>query len=182
MKIGADACWWCYVSVPIYSLRFTLLLFSNRGTQWHSWFRHCARNWKVAGFNSRWCPGSTGVDSAFNRNEYQEYFLEVKAVGTYGWQSYHLHVPIVLKSGSLNLLGRSGSVQTCTGIAFSFYYSLSLSCLLHFPPVIWLFSCHWVNSISHGSPCISYVLYFVRLLILNELNSLLGLALLVISN
>ena len=58
-----------------------------------------------------------GVDSASNRNEYQKYFLGVKATGAYGWQPYHLHVPIVLKSGSLNLLEPSGPVQTCNGIA-----------------------------------------------------------------
>jgi len=42
---------------------------------------------------------------------------EVKATGAYGWQPYHLHVPTVLKSGSLNLLETSGPVQTCNGIA-----------------------------------------------------------------
>ena len=41
----------------------------------------------------------------------------VNAVGAYGWQPYHLHVPIVLKSGSLNLLEPSGPVQACNGIA-----------------------------------------------------------------
>ena len=30
---------------------------------------------------------------------------------------YHLHVPIVMKSGSLNLLEPSGPVQACNGIA-----------------------------------------------------------------
>ena len=40
-----------------------------------------------------------------------------KAAGAYGWQPYHLHVPIVLKSGSLNLLEPSGPVQACNGIA-----------------------------------------------------------------
>jgi len=44
----------------------------------------------------------------------------VKAAGAYGWQPYHLHVPDVLKSGSLSLLGRSGPVQACNGIAFLF--------------------------------------------------------------
>ena len=39
------------------------------GTRWHSWLRHCAKSWKVAGS----IPG--GVESASNRNEYQEYFL-----------------------------------------------------------------------------------------------------------
>jgi len=48
-----------------------------------------------------------GIDSATNRNEYQEYHLGVKAAGAKGWQPYHLYVPIVLQSGSLNLLERS---------------------------------------------------------------------------
>jgi hypothetical protein len=41
----------------------------------------------------------------------------VKAAGAYGWQPYHLHVPIVLKSGSLNLLEPPGPLQACDGIA-----------------------------------------------------------------
>jgi len=32
-------------------------------------------------------------------------------------QPYHLHLPIVLKSGSLNFLEPSGPVQACNGIA-----------------------------------------------------------------
>jgi len=57
------------------------------------WLTRCATNRKVAGsipadvtgifidiksFRSHYGPG---VDSASNRNEYQEYFLGVKAVG-----------------------------------------------------------------------------------------------------
>jgi hypothetical protein len=34
-----------------------------------------------------------------------------------GLKPYHLHMPTVLNSGSLNLLGPSGLVQACTGIA-----------------------------------------------------------------
>jgi len=80
------------------------------------------------GFDSRWCHWNfsltwsfrphygSGVDSASNRNEYQEYFLGVKADGAQGWQPYHLHVPIVLKSGSPNLLEPSGPVQAANGI------------------------------------------------------------------
>jgi len=41
----------------------------------------------------------------------------VKAAGAYSCQTYHLHVPIVLKSGSLNHLEPSGPVQDCNGIA-----------------------------------------------------------------
>jgi len=81
------------------------------------------------GFDSRRCYWNfsfrphyvPGVDSASNRNEYQEYFLGVKAAGASGWQPYHLHVPIVLKSGSLNLLEPSGPVQACNGIALKKY-------------------------------------------------------------
>ena len=63
----------------------------SSGTQW---LRRCATNRKIAGsipagvsgffidvksFRSHYDPG---VDSASNRNEYQEYFLGVKAAGT----------------------------------------------------------------------------------------------------
>jgi hypothetical protein len=44
----------------------------------------------------------------------------VKAAGVLGWQPYHLHVPIVLKSGSLKLLEPSGPVQACNVIALPF--------------------------------------------------------------
>jgi hypothetical protein len=57
-----------------------------------------------------------GVDPASNRNEHKECFLGVKTAGAYGWQLYHLHVPITLKSGSLNFLEPSGPAQTCNGI------------------------------------------------------------------
>jgi hypothetical protein len=40
--------------------------------------------------------------------------------GAYGWQPYHLHVLIVLKSGSLNLLEPSGPVQACNGTALPY--------------------------------------------------------------
>jgi hypothetical protein len=63
-----------------------------------------------------------GVDSASNINDYQEYFLGVNAAGACGWQPCHLHEPIVLKSGSLNLLEPSGPVEACNGIALPLPY------------------------------------------------------------
>ena len=48
-----------------------------------------------------------------------------KAAGVYGWQPYHFHVPIVLKSGSLALLEPSGPVQACNGIALLFTWELT---------------------------------------------------------
>ena len=62
------------------------------GTRWLSWLRHCATSRKVAGSISDGVIGifhwqsfrphyGPGVDSPSNRNEYQEYLLEVKAAG-----------------------------------------------------------------------------------------------------
>jgi len=51
--------------------------------------------------------------TASNRNEYQEYFLGGEGGRL---QPYHLHVPIVLKSGRLNLPEHSCPVQACNGI------------------------------------------------------------------
>jgi len=64
------------------------------GTAVAQWLRCCATNRKVAGSIPDGVIGihhwhnpsdrtvALGVDSAFNRNEYQEYFLEVKAAGS----------------------------------------------------------------------------------------------------
>jgi len=66
-------------------------------------------------FRSRY---GCGVDLDSNRSEYQEYFLGGEGVtGAYGWQPYHLQVPIVLKSGSLKPLEPSGPLQACNGMA-----------------------------------------------------------------
>jgi len=59
------------------------------GTAVAQWLRCCATNRKVAGsifidiksFRLRYGPG---VDSASKRNEYQEYFLGVRAAGALG--------------------------------------------------------------------------------------------------
>ena len=63
------------------------------GTAVGQWFRCCATNQKVAGsipagvsgffidINSFRSHYGSGVDSASNRNEYQEYFLGAKAAG-----------------------------------------------------------------------------------------------------
>ena len=48
---------------------------------------------------------------------------QIKVAGVYGCQTYHLHVPIVLKSGSLYLLDPSGSFEVCTGVALPYRIS-----------------------------------------------------------
>jgi hypothetical protein len=97
-------------------------------TRRRSWLRHRATNRKVSGSIPdgvigifHWHPSgrtvALGSISARNRNEHQEYILGVKAAGAYGWQPNYLHVPIVLKSGSLNFLEPSGPVKACNEIA-----------------------------------------------------------------
>jgi len=76
-----------------------------------------------------------GVDSASNINEYQEYFLGVKAAGAKGWHPYHIHVPIVLKSGSLRLLEPSRPVQACNGIALPYWIKLKACFNISHPDV-----------------------------------------------
>jgi hypothetical protein len=51
----------------------------------------------------------------------------VKAAGVQGFQPYHLHVPTVLKFGSLKLLEPSGSGQACNGIALLFTRVIGIS-------------------------------------------------------
>jgi len=62
-----------------------------------------------------------GVDLPSNRNEYQEYFLRSKGGRCVGLTTLRLHVPIVLKSGSLNFLVPSGPFQPCNGFAMPFF-------------------------------------------------------------
>jgi len=60
-----------------------------------------------------------GVDSAPSENEYQEHSMGVKAAGAWSWP-HHLHVPNVMKSGSLNLLEPSGPHRACYGTPLPF--------------------------------------------------------------
>jgi len=46
----------------------------------------------------------------------------VKVASAYGQQPYHLHMPTVLKSGSLSLLEPSVPVQACNGITLLFTF------------------------------------------------------------
>ena len=66
-------------------------IWDRKGTAVAQWLRCCATNQKVAGSIPAGVSGffiksfrlhyGPGVDSASNRNEYQEYFLGVKAAG-----------------------------------------------------------------------------------------------------
>ena len=82
------------------------------------------------------------VDSASNRNEYQEYFLGVKAAVVYGWQHYHFHAWPVLKFGSLKLVETSWPVQGLFTFIYQRNEKLKLTCELNFVSVnMKLFPC-----------------------------------------
>ena len=84
--------------VPLY---FFLVLIGS--TRWLSLLKpsatsrgfnslHGSCNFSMTSFRSHYGPG---FDLASNGNEYQEYFLGLKAAGTWGRQQHHLRVPIV---------------------------------------------------------------------------------------
>jgi hypothetical protein len=85
------------------------------------------------GFNSRWCHWNfsltqffrpyfgPGVDSASNRNEYQEYFLGLRQSVL---RADNLTTFMCRFSGHLgasNFWNPQGPVQACNGIALTFY-------------------------------------------------------------
>ena len=100
------------------------------GMRWHSCLRHCVTSRKVAGLipdgvtgifhwhNPSGCTMALELTQPLTETSTRNISWGVKTAGTLGWQPYHLHAPIVLKSGSLSLLEPSGPVQACNGIAF----------------------------------------------------------------
>jgi len=98
----------------------------ERGTALAQWLKCCATNQKVAGsipasvsgfcidikcFRSHYGPG---IDSASNRNEYQDYFLGGKSGRCVRLSTYHHPVPLSRNLGTLtswNPLGHSRPVM-----------------------------------------------------------------------
>ena len=93
--------------------------------RWNSWLRHCATSRKVADsmpdgvigifhwHNPSGCTMALGLTQPLAEMTTRNISSGVKAASVEGWQPYHLHVLIVLKSGSLNLLEPSRPVQAC---------------------------------------------------------------------
>ena len=92
----------------------------SRGTALAQWLRCCGTNQKVAGSIP---AGVSGFfidiksfrqhygDTAFNRNEYQEYFLRVKGGRCVRLTTLPPSWAVVTKSGNLNFLQPSGHVR-----------------------------------------------------------------------
>ena len=122
-------------SILIYFVfMFPIQLFWG-GTRWRSWLRHCAIRRKVAGLipddvirifhwhNPSGRIMALGSTQPLTEMSTRNFSWGVKAAGAYGWQPYHFHMPIVLKSGNLNLLEPSGPMQVCNGIALPLPFS-----------------------------------------------------------
>jgi hypothetical protein len=58
------------------------------------------------------------IDSASNRNEYQVYFLGVKAAGALGWQPYQHPVPLSWNLGTLTSWNPVGHSRPVTGLLY----------------------------------------------------------------
>jgi len=99
------------------------------GTAVAQWLRCCVTNRKVAGSIPAGVSGffidikylrshyGPGVDSASNSNEYQEHFLGVKSGRCVRLTTLPPFCAVVMKSGNLNFLEPSGSLQACNGTA-----------------------------------------------------------------
>ena len=96
--------------------------------QWLSWLRYYATSRKVAGsipngivrvFHWHNPSGRTmalGSNQPLREMNTKNISCGIKAAGVWSWEVCHLHVPFILKYGSLNLLGPSGPVQARTTI------------------------------------------------------------------
>ena len=82
----------------------------------------------VASFNPSGRTMALGSTQPLTEMSTRNISWGIKAAGAYGWQPYHLHVPTVLKSGSLSLLEPSGLVQACNWITLPFFTSMGIGC------------------------------------------------------
>ena len=87
------------------------------GTRWRSWLRHCTTNREVAGS----IPDGVILPAAL----WPWAFLSLQQK----WVPGIFRVPNALKSGNLNLLETSGSVQASNGIALPYINTFAASYL-----------------------------------------------------
>ena len=119
------------------------------GTAVAQWLRCCATNRKVAGsipagvsgsfigiksFRSHYGPG---VDSASNRNEYQEYFLGGKGGRCVKVTTYHHSVPLSRNMGTLTSRNALGLSRPVTGLLYLFFYILSTNSFFKQPHYVY---------------------------------------------
>jgi hypothetical protein len=67
-------------------------------------------------------PSVLGSNQPLTETSTRNISWGVQAAGAYGGQPYHIHVPIVTKCGSLNLVELTEPLQACTGITYLYIY------------------------------------------------------------
>ena len=113
------------------------ILHLNRGTRWCSWLRHCTTSRKVSGSIPDGVTGIfhwhnlSGIDSACNKNEYQEYLLRSKSGRCVGLTTLPPSCADCLEIWEPQA---SGTLRACPGLCFT---SLLLQDL---PPNLFLVS------------------------------------------
>ena len=115
------------------------LCYESEGRRFDSWWRH----WNFSLTWSFWPHNGPGIDSASNRNEYQEYFLGVKAAGAYCW----LHSC----ADCLEIWGPQppGTLRACPGLWLDCFF-LPFT----FKPALWSTLQHnnWVPAVFYQKP------------------------------
>ena len=80
--------------------------------------------WVTFSFRQQQGPG---FDLAPSENEYQEYFLGLKAAGAWGWQTFHLHVPKDMKIWESKPPGTLWATLGLLRDCFKFFNNTSIS-------------------------------------------------------
>ena len=112
------------------------------GTAATQWLRCCATNRKVAGsiparvngifidinsFRSHYDPG---VDSASNRNEYQEYFLVGKGGRCVRLTTYHHPVPLSRNLGASTSWNPLGLSRPVIGLLYLYILQINIEIII----------------------------------------------------
>jgi len=136
------------MSAPWISVEYLIsstFLFMVEGTRWRRWLRHCTTSWKVAGsipdgviWIFHWHNPSChtmALDSAFNRNEYQEYILGVKYDRCAGLTTFRHSCACCLEMWELQ---PSGTSRACPGL-----YRVCFALLMEGNSEFKWFPCHF---------------------------------------
>ena len=94
------------------------LCYKSKGHWFDPRFCHLGFFIDIKSFRSHYGPG---VDSASNRNEYQEHFLVGKDGRCVRLTTLPPSCAVVMKSGHLNFLEPSGPPQACNGTDLPFF-------------------------------------------------------------
>ena len=111
------------------------------------WFDPRWCHWNFLLTQSFWSHCGPGVDSASNRNEYQEDFLGVIAASAWGWQPYHLSVPLSWNLGTLTSWNPLVHSRPVTGLLYLILFQ-EWRMGVRFPSVIHCISLHWTVLLS----------------------------------